>query len=42
MSISDRIHFGMMSFVHERLYGLFRNPYEALEEAGLHSGQAVL
>lgn len=42
MSISDRIHFGMMSFVHETLYGLFRNPYEALGEAGLHSGQAVL
>jgi len=42
MSISDRLHFKMMSFVHETLYGLFRDPYEALNAAGLMPGQKVL
>jgi len=42
MSLSDRIHFGMISFVHETLYGLFRDPYAVLEAAGLGPGQDVL
>lgn len=42
MSLSDRVHFGMMAFVHETLYGLFRDPYEPLRAAGLEPGQDVL
>ncbi len=42
MSIADRLHFKMISFVHETLYGLFRDPYEALKAAGLKPGQRVL
>jgi ubiquinone/menaquinone biosynthesis C-methylase UbiE len=42
MSISDRLHFKMMSLVHETLYGLFRDPCKALNAAGLESGQKVL
>jgi ubiquinone/menaquinone biosynthesis C-methylase UbiE len=42
VSIADRIHFGMMSLVHETLYGLVRDPYKALEAAGLEPGQRVL
>ena len=42
MSLSDRAHFKMMSLVHETLYGLFRDPYEALNAAGLEPGQKVL
>jgi ubiquinone/menaquinone biosynthesis C-methylase UbiE len=42
MSVSDRLHFGMMSLVHETLYGLFRDPYKALDAAGLEPGQKVL
>jgi len=42
MSLSDKLHFKMMSFVHETLYGLFRDPYEALNAAGLKEGQRVL
>jgi ubiquinone/menaquinone biosynthesis C-methylase UbiE len=42
MSLSDRVHFKMMSFVHETLYSLFRDPYEVLKIAGLESGQKVL
>jgi SAM-dependent methyltransferase len=42
MSITDRIHFKMMSFVHETLYSLFRDPYQALDDAGLKPGQKVL
>ena len=30
-----------MSFVHETLYGLFRNPFKVLGAAGLKSGQRV-
>jgi ubiquinone/menaquinone biosynthesis C-methylase UbiE len=41
-SIPDRIHFWMMSLVHETLYGLFRDPYKALDAAGLDEGQKVL
>ncbi|MEA3309776.1 MAG: class I SAM-dependent methyltransferase [Chloroflexota bacterium] len=32
----------MISFVHETLYGLFRDPYKALNAAGLKPGQSVL
>ena len=42
MSITDRMHFRMMSFVHETLYGLFRNPYKVLDAAGVKPGQKVL
>ena len=42
MSITDRMHFRMMSLVHETLYGLFRDPYKALNAAGLAPGQEVL
>jgi len=42
MSVTNRMHFKMMSFVHETLYGLFRDPYEALDTAGLEPGQKVL
>ena len=42
MSLSDKVHFKMMSLVHETLYGLFRGPYEALDAAGLEPGQKVL
>jgi ubiquinone/menaquinone biosynthesis C-methylase UbiE len=42
MSLSDRVHFKMMSFVHETLYSLFRDPYKVLKVAGLESGQRVL
>lgn len=31
-----------MAFIHETLYGLFRDPYKALMAAGLQSGQQVL
>jgi ubiquinone/menaquinone biosynthesis C-methylase UbiE len=42
MSTTDRIHFRMMSMIHEDLYRLFRDPYEILESAGVEPGQAVL
>ena len=42
MTISERIHFGVMSLVHETLYGLFRDPNKALHAAGLQPGQQVL
>jgi ubiquinone/menaquinone biosynthesis C-methylase UbiE len=42
MSLSDKVHFKMMSLVHETLYGLFRDPYKALSAAGLEPGQKVL
>lgn len=42
MTIADRVHFRMMSLVHEDLYGLFRDPYKALRPAGLKPGQEVL
>jgi len=41
-SSANRISFKMMSFVHETLYGLFRDPYKALNAAGLEPGQKVL
>jgi ubiquinone/menaquinone biosynthesis C-methylase UbiE len=42
MSVTNRVHFSMMSFVHETLYSLFRDPYKALNAAGLKAGQKVL
>lgn len=42
MSITDRIHFRIMSVIHEDLYRLLRDPYEVLEAAGLQQGQDVL
>ena len=38
----NKRNFKMMSFIHETLYGLFRDPCKALLAAGLESGQAVL
>jgi ubiquinone/menaquinone biosynthesis C-methylase UbiE len=42
MSLSDKVHFKMMSLVHETLYSLFRDPYRVLNAAGLEPGQKVL
>ena len=42
MSQTNRLHFKMMAFVHETLYGLFRDPYKILRAAGLEPGQKVL
>jgi ubiquinone/menaquinone biosynthesis C-methylase UbiE len=42
MSLSNKMHFKMMSLVHETLYGLFRDPYKVLNAAGLELGQKVL
>jgi ubiquinone/menaquinone biosynthesis C-methylase UbiE len=42
MARPNRMHFRMMSFVHETLYGLFRDSYKALKAAGLEAGQRVL
>jgi ubiquinone/menaquinone biosynthesis C-methylase UbiE len=42
VSRPNRLSFKMMSFVHETLYGLFRDPYKALKAAGLEPGQQVL
>ena len=40
--MTNRMHFRMMSFVHETLYDLFRDPRKALNAAGLEPGQTVL
>jgi ubiquinone/menaquinone biosynthesis C-methylase UbiE len=42
MSVADRVHFRMMSLIHEDLYRVLRDPYEVLKSAGLVSGQDVL
>ena len=42
MSIANTIQFRMVSFVHETLYGLFRDPFKALKAAGVEPGQKVL
>jgi len=42
LSVYNKIHFRMMSFVHDTLYGLFLNPYKLLNAAGLKPGQKVL
>ena len=38
----DKIRFKGIAFVHETLYGLFRDPYEPLKAAGIEEGQRVL
>jgi ubiquinone/menaquinone biosynthesis C-methylase UbiE len=42
MPRTNEMSFKMMSFIHETLYGLFRDPYKALHDAGLQTGQTVL
>jgi len=42
MRQNQEMNFKMMSFIHETLYGLFRDPEKALNAAGLESGQNVL
>ena len=42
MRQNQEMNFKMMSFIHETLYGLFRDPVKALYAAGLGSGQNVL
>ncbi len=42
MSFSDRLHYASIAFMHETLYGLFRDPYTPLRAAGLQPGQRVL
>ncbi len=42
MSLSEKIHFKMISFVHDTMYGLFVNPYKILEQAGLKLNQTIL
>lgn len=42
MSVTDKIHFRMMSLIHEDLYRVFRDPYQVLHAAGLKPGQDVL
>ncbi len=42
MSVANRVHFRMMSLIHEDLYRLFRDPCEVLRDAGLRPGQHVL
>ena len=42
MARTNQMNFKMMSFVHETLYGMFRDPYKALNAAGLETGQRVL
>jgi ubiquinone/menaquinone biosynthesis C-methylase UbiE len=38
----DRMHFGIIRFVHETLYELFVNPYSRLIQAQVKRGQQVL
>lgn len=42
MSQAEKISFRMISFMHETLYGMFRDPNKALNAAGLEPGQRVL
>ena len=42
MSRPNKLYFKMTSFVHETLYGLFRDPDKALKAAELEPGQKVL
>ncbi len=42
MSLSEKIHFKMVSFVHETLYSIFVNPYRLLEQTGLKLDHVVL
>jgi ubiquinone/menaquinone biosynthesis C-methylase UbiE len=40
--MQERLHFAMMSLVHETIYGWVRDPYESLQAAGLAAGLTVL
>lgn len=42
MKRTSKMSFKIMSFVHETLYGIFRDPYKILNAAGLKTGQHVL
>jgi len=42
MSMYEKLHFKIISFVHDTLYGIFVNPYKLLNAAGLKPGQKVL
>jgi len=42
MSTYEKLHFKIISFVHDTLYGIFVNPYKLLDAAGLKPGQKVL
>jgi len=42
ISRHDRMHFELIRFVHEILYGLFVNPFEKLSAAKLEQGQRIL
>lgn len=42
MSVAERVHFRLISLIHEDLYRLFRDPYEVLQSAGLRPRQEVL
>ncbi len=42
MSLHDRIEFAFISFIHDKMYGIFMKPNKLLIPAGLKSGQHVL
>jgi ubiquinone/menaquinone biosynthesis C-methylase UbiE len=42
MSRAKGLEFEIMSFIHDTLYTLFRDPYRVLAAAGLEKGQKVL
>ena len=42
MSTYEKLHFKIISFVHDALYEIFVNPYKLLNAAGLKPGQKVL
>jgi ubiquinone/menaquinone biosynthesis C-methylase UbiE len=42
MTLTDKLHFQMISLVHEKLYTFVRNPYQDLRSAGLRGGQVAL
>lgn len=42
MSLRDKIEFAMITFVHDKMYGLFMKPHKLLIPAGLKKGQHVL
>jgi ubiquinone/menaquinone biosynthesis C-methylase UbiE len=42
MTLTDKLHFQMISLVHEKLYAFLRDPYQDLKSAGLKGGQVVL
>jgi ubiquinone/menaquinone biosynthesis C-methylase UbiE len=42
MEKTNKTYFRMMSLMHENLYSIFRNPYQALHAAGLKPGMKVV